>query len=170
MKFSPPQQHEFDLLIGRTVEAWQEHHLPQALDYLHTARAMLIKHNITDDFDWSGWYDLKIEVLTSMGDTRGAAMTAKTMLETINPQPDDFSEAHHGIIQDSLISAAIVASEYWLQQEHNESTKSELQRFLAAGITMAYFQQRDDKYDVLQALHNKVFLSPYIIPDDDSGE
>lgn len=167
MKFNASQQHEFDILIGQAAEAWQGSQHAPALERLETARTQLVSLDIQDDYDWSGWYDLKMEVMASQGDNIGTAKTARQMLEQINPEPQDFSEAHHRIIQDSLISATIVLGKYLLLQQRTEQVESELRRVLATGITMAYRQERDKELEELQLVHTKAFSTPYPLPEDE---
>ncbi|MCY1280265.1 hypothetical protein D9M68_379260 [compost metagenome] len=169
MKFTAQQQDEFDTLIGRAAEAWQGGRHAQALEHLETARSRLVSLDIQDDYDWSGWYDLKMEVLMAQGAVEEAAQTARQMLEHVNPEPSDFTEAHHRIIQDSLISAARVLGKYLFAQDRTEYSEDELRRTLETGITMAYRQEREEALQELQQLHTKAFAAPYPLPDDDEG-
>ncbi|MDH4557272.1 hypothetical protein E8F11_19195 [Pseudomonas sp. BN417] len=167
MKFTAQQQNEFDTLIGQAAEAWQDGRHGQALEHLEAARNRLVSLNIQDDYDWSGWYDLKMEVLMAQGAVEEAAQTARQMLEHVDPEPSDFSEAHHRIIQDSLISAARILGKHLFAQDRTEYNEDELRRTLEAGITMAYRQDREEALQELQQLHTKAFSVPYPLPDDD---
>lgn len=166
MKFTALQQHEFDTLIGQAAQAWQGSQHAHALEHLDTARIRLVSLDIQDDYDWSGWYDLKIKVLIAQALGEEAALTARQMLEQVNPKPSDFTEAHHRIIQDSLISAARVLASYLFAQDRNECNEDALRRTLETGITMAYLQEREDALEALQQLYTKAFATPYERPDD----
>lgn len=170
MKFTPSQQHEFDLLIGQAAQAWQQGNPARALEQLEAAHLQLVSLEIHDDYDWSGWYDLKLEVLKTQGADEEAASTAQKMLEHVDPEPSDFSEEHHRIIQDSLINAARVRAKYLITQHRTESIESELRRTLEAGITLAYRQEREEAFEELQQLHTKAFARPYDVPDEQSWE
>ncbi|SMF47624.1 MULTISPECIES: hypothetical protein [unclassified Pseudomonas] len=166
MKFTASQQHEFDTLIGQAAEASQGGRHARALEHLEAARISLVSLDIQDDYDWSGWYDLKMEVLMAQGLGEQTALTARQMLEQVNPKPSDFTEAHHRIIQDSLISAARVLSKYLFAQDRTGCNEEELRRTLKAGISMAYRQEREEALQELQQLHSKAFAIPYELPDE----
>lgn len=170
MKFTAAQQHEFDTLIGQAAEAWQAGQHAQALEHLDAAHQLLVSLAIQDDYDWSGWYDLKMEVLLAQGAGDEAARTAQQMLEQVDPEPADFTEAHHRIIQDSLISATRLLGKHLFAQERTVGNEDELRRTLEAGITMAYRQEREEALDELQQLHIKAFSSPYEIPEEEDQE
>ncbi|MFK1438027.1 hypothetical protein ACIU0H_30830 [Pseudomonas aeruginosa] len=170
MKFTAQQQHEFDTLIGQAAEAWQEGRHAQALEHLEAARNQLVSRDIHDDYDWSGWFDLKMEVLMAQGTVEEAAQIARQMLEQVDPEPSDFSEAHHRIIQDSLISASRVLGKHLFAQDRTELSEDELRRTLEAGITMAYRQDREEALQELQQLYTKAFSVPYPLPEDEQGD
>jgi len=170
MKFTAVQQHEFDTIIGQAAEAWQAGRHTQALEHLETARLQLVSQDVQDDYDWSGWYDLKMEVLLAQGAGEKAVQTAQRMLEQVDPEPADFTEAHHRIIQDSLISATRILSRHLFAQDRTVGTEDELRRTLEAGISMAYRQEREEALDELQQLHIKAFASPYELPEEDDLE
>ncbi|HCF2456937.1 TPA: hypothetical protein NIA41_000492 [Pseudomonas aeruginosa] len=170
MKFTAAQQHEFDTLIGQAAAAWQAGQHAQALEHLEAARLQMVSLDIQDNYDWSGWYDLKMEVLLAQGAGDEAARTARQMLEQVDPEPTDFTEAHHRIIQDSLISAARVLGKHLFAQDRTVGNEDELRRTLEAGITMAYRQEREEALDELQQLHTKAFASPYELPEEEDME
>lgn len=170
MKFTAPQQHAFDTLIGQAAEASQGGRHACALEHLEAARISLVALDIEDDYDWSGWYDLKMQVLIAQGSSDEAALTARQMLEQVNPEPSDFTEEHHRIIQDSLISAARVLGKYLLAQDRTEYNEDALRHTLQAGITLAYRQERDEALQALQHLHTKAFATAYELPDEMSWE
>lgn len=170
MKFTAAQQHEFDTLIGQAAEAWQAGQHTQALEYLEAARLQLMSLDIQDNYDWSGWYDLKMEVLLAQGAGDEAARTAQQMLAQVDPEPADFTEAHHRIIQDSLISATRILAKHLFVQDRTVGNEDELRRTLEAGISMAYRQEREEALDELQQLHIKAFANPYELPEEDDLE
>ncbi|WP_025804982.1 hypothetical protein [Pseudomonas chlororaphis] len=169
MKFTAQQQDEFDTLIGQAAEAWQDGRHTQALEHLDAAHNRLVSLDIHDDYDWSGWYDLRMEVLMAQGAIEEAARAARQMLENVDPEPGDFSEEHHRIIQDSLIGAARILGKHLFAQDRTEYSEDELRRTLETGITMAYRQDREEALQELQQLHTKAFSAPYPLPDDDEG-
>lgn len=168
MKFTPQQQNEFDTLLGQAANALHDGQHIQAQAYLDTAHQRLVSRQIHDDYDWSGWYDLKMEVLMAQGAIEEAAETARQMLENVAPEPSDFSTAHHRIIQDSLINATRVLGQYLITQDRAEHNQDELRRTLETGITMTYRQEREDALQALQQQYAQAFSAPYSIPDEDA--
>lgn len=133
MRFDDTQQHQFDLLIGQAGLAHQEKHFDQALEHLQSAGAMLSLLGITDEYDWSGYYDLRMCIERDRGDHGAAATTARQMLNAIDPAPEGFSPRQQEIIQDSLVEAALLRARHLLKTPTPEAV-SELRPLIDSGI------------------------------------
>ncbi|HZF97101.1 MAG TPA: hypothetical protein VEY92_02450 [Pseudoxanthomonas sp.] len=159
MRFNDTQQQEFDLVIGRAALAEQEGRYAEALETLDDAEAMLLRHNISDEYDWSGWFDLRMVVFAASGDEAAAANTAAAMLARVNATPPDFNAEQQLIIQDSLVEACLVRARYLLRQIAQPARDAELDQVIRYGIRLSENTQRDGDLAEFQELQRKTGLA-----------
>jgi hypothetical protein len=155
MRFNESQQQEFDVLMGRAAAAQQEQRPADALAELDDAEAMLLRHGIADDYDWSGWYDLRMVTLAAQGDDAAAANAAAAMISRVNATPGDFTHEHHLIIQDSLVEACLLRARWLLRQPAQSARDAELDQVVRYGLRLAQSTQRDGDLEEFRELQRK---------------
>jgi hypothetical protein len=155
MHFSESQQQEFDRLMGRAAAAQQEQRYGNAIAELDDAEAMLLRHGITDDYDWSGWFDLRMVTFAAQGDEAAAAHAAAAMLARVNATPEEFTPEHHLIIQDSLVEACLLRAHYLLRQPAQSARDAELDEVVRYGLRLSRNTQRDGDLAEFQELQRK---------------